>query len=118
MFDSEQQIHDSLTSPARQRRFEWLITNRQRLALIIAELGCWGIWDVPAMDRQLGLLETAIYEFVADDPETAVALSTEYVVRDSALIHGRGNAPFDCAVCKHGAYGLGDILARLPAEIE
>lgn len=114
MIELERRVHDLLT-PARQRRFGWLVQNRGYLARIIAELCCWGLWDVPALDRQLQLTEEALLGLV-DDPRDAATLSAEWAVRDAALIHSRDEAPagFDCCVCRSGRYGVDEILARLP----
>lgn len=119
MLELEQQAHDLLTSPARQRRFRWLVANRNHLAQIIAELGCWGLWDVPALDRQVQLTEEAISNLI-EDRRLAVALNAEYTVRDAALIHARGLPPegLPCAVCATGRYSVDQILARLPEPIE
>lgn len=118
MLELERQVHDLLTA-SRQRRFRWLVQNRNHLARIIAELGCWGLWDVPALDRQLQLTEEAITG-LTDDHRLAASLSAEWAVRDAGLIHSRAEAPtgFDCSVCRLGRYGIDVILARLPEPIE
>ena len=118
MIELKQRVHDLLTAP-RQRRFRWLVQNRNHLAQVIAELACWGLWDVPALDRQLQLTEEAISGLI-EDPHLAVALNAEYAVRDSMLIHTRGLPPdgLACSVCATGRYGIDQILARLPEEIE
>lgn len=118
MLELEQRAHDALTAP-RQRRFAWLVQNRDHIAQIIAELGCWGLWDLPALDRQLQLTEEAISGLI-EDPRLAVELNAEYAVRDASLIHTRGVSPtgFDCVVCRTGRYGIDEILARLPEPIE
>lgn len=117
MFDLEKQAHDQLTG-ARHRRFEWLTANRQYVANIIAEMACWGIFDLPALDRQLVLFEEAISTLVTD-PQLTAALSAEYAVRDAALLHPRGRPPegFDCVVCRTGGYSIDDVLDRLPQPV-
>lgn len=118
MLELERRVHDLLTG-TRQRRFTRLTQNRSYLARTVAELGCWGVWDVPALDRQLHLTEEALLGLVGD-PQLAATLSAEWAVRDAALIHSRDEAPvgFDCCVCRSGRYGLDEILARLPEPIE
>lgn len=117
MFDLEKQVADQLTG-TRRRRFDWLAENRQYVAYIIAEMACWGVHDLPALDRQLVLCEDAINALI-EDPRLAAALSAEYAVRDAALLHPRGRPPegLDCVVCRTGGYSIDDVLHRLPQPV-
>jgi hypothetical protein len=119
MIELERRVLDALT-PTRQKRFRWLVASREQLAHVIAEMTCWGVVEIPSLDRQLQLTEEAIAGLSKDSSVTA-SLLAEYVVADAALIHRRGLAPdgFACQVClTGGAYGLGDVLARFPDLID
>jgi hypothetical protein len=119
MIELEQRVHDSLT-PIRQKRFRRLLANRHHLAQVVAEMTCFGVPDLPSLDRQLQLTEEGIANLVRD-PDICSALIAEYVVADAVLIHRRGHAPdgFTCQVCLNGgAYGLSDVLSRFPDLID
>lgn len=114
MNDLELQLHDQL-SRGKRRRLVQLVRNRLYLARIIVELGCAGVVDVPALERQLALVEASIVE-LAVDPALARQLVASWVAYDASLVHDPGAPPpgLECATCAYGALGLGDILARLP----
>jgi hypothetical protein len=118
MNELEQRVHDSLT-PTRQKRFKLLTEHRQHVALVIAQMTCWGVAEVPSLDRQLQLTEEAIAG-LSSEPGLTAALLAEYVVADAALIHRRGHAPdgFACQVCLTGGYGLGAALSAYPDLID
>lgn len=117
MLEIELSVLASLTEP-RQRRFTWLARARLGVAQHIAESICFGVAEVPVLDRQLQLTEEALLNLVPD-LDAAAELAAEYAVRDASLIHLRGEPPADfaCSVCS-GRYGLDEILARVPAPIE
>ncbi|WP_028638875.1 hypothetical protein [Nocardioides sp. URHA0032] len=114
MNDLELQLHDQLPR-GKRRRLVQLAKHRLYLARIIAELACWGVVEVPALERQLELVEASIVG-LAVDPALARQLVAFWVAYDASLVHDPGTPPLhlDCATCAHGALGLGDILARLP----
>lgn len=125
MLKLEQKIHDALPTPARQRRFAWMVDARHHLARLISQLTCWsGSVEHPTLDRQIVLYEEAIIQLVKDRV-LAATLMAKWAADDAALIHVRGYAPpgLDCPVCEQdGAYGLSDalasdMLARLPDEM-
>lgn len=105
-------------SDTRKRRFTWLSQARLSLSQNLAEAICFGVVEIPQLDRQMAATELALLNLVPD-LDQAVELAAEYAVRDAALIHGRGEPPagFDCAVCS-GRYSIDEILKRAPAPIE
>lgn len=110
MLDIEVQAQARL-SPARRRRFEFLLATRNQLARACAELYCWGVVDAPVIDRHLVLLEDALIALVGD-PDLAATLSAEWSVRDASLLHPPGTVDW-CSVCRHGRYGLEELLGTL-----
>ena len=125
MLELEQKIHDALPTIGRQRRFARLVRPRRDLARLTAEMTCWtGSVEHPTLDRQVVLYEHAIARPRAR-PGACRHPAIEWIVYDAGLIHVRGYAPpgLNCPVCKDGAFGLSDVLARnmldrLPDEIQ
>jgi hypothetical protein len=99
---------------SRQKRFTWLSQARHSIAQQVAESMCFGVPDMPNLDRQLQVLEEALMNLVRD-LDTAAELAAEYAVRDAALIHLRGEPPADfaCSVCS-GQFSLEVVLGRIP----
>lgn len=98
-----------------RRRFTWLTQARLGVAQHIAESVCFGVGEVPALDRHLQLTEETLLNMVSD-LDLAAEIAAEYAVRDAAMIHGRGAPPadFPCSVCS-GAYSLDQVLSRIPS---
>lgn len=99
----------------RAKRFTWLAQARLGVAQHIAESICFGVAEIPVLDRQLQLTEQALLNLVVD-LDVAAELAAEYAVRDAALIHMRGAPPaeFPCSVCS-GRFSLDEVLSRVPA---
>lgn len=110
MIDAELQAHSALP-PTKRHRFEFLLNMRNQLARTSAELCCWGVFDTPAVDRHLVLLEDALTNMI-EDVRLAATLAAEWAVRDAALLHHTGTADW-CSVCTHGGYGIEDLLGTL-----
>lgn len=118
MLEIELAVLDGLNE-TRKRRFRWLAQARLSLAQSVAESLCFGVAEVPALDDQLSVIETALLNLVPD-LGMAAELAAEYAVRDASLIHGRGAPPtdLDCSVCSGRYGGIDAILARVPAPHE
>lgn len=117
MLDLEQQALTRLTK-ARQLRFTWLAQQRLHLAQTVAETMCFGVSELPALDRQVDLVEEALLNLVPD-PGHAAELAAEYAVRDAHLMHRRGKPPADfaCNVCS-GRYSLEVALSGISSPNE
>lgn len=117
MLDLEKQALTRLTK-ARHQRFTWLCQQRLHLAQTVAETMCFGVSELPALDRQVELVEEALLNLVPD-PGLAAELAAEYAVRDAQLMHRRNRPPagFACTVCS-GQYSLEMALSRIPSPTE